>query len=185
MAAVREYATEALRQHTYKRLAMGQIGEFERALAETKAEARGVFERLGAGAIAVPLAERPGVCVYLHRVRRRAPGSLTQRRLEEVATKPLTAEDAARLRAIAAEVQAEAEAAASKAQQKRAAEDRKRQRQEQAEVRRTEAAAKRRAKEEREEARRAKRAADAALERRVQQGARQLERAGAAAEGGM
>jgi colicin import membrane protein len=176
-SALREYATEALRQHAYKRLAMAQIGEFGRAFEETRLAARQAMERSALAVIEVPLPERPGASLYVQRVRRRAPGSLTQRRLEEVALKPLTAEDAQRLRQIAADVQRELEAAAGRAAQKQEAETRKRQRAEAAEARRAEAERKRQAKAERDAARRERQAAEAALRRRVQQGVRQLQRA--------
>lgn len=178
--ALREYATEALKQHAYKRLAMAQIGEFGRAFEETKGAARQLFDRNALSVVEIPLPERPGASLYVQRVRRQAPGSLTQRRLEEVALKPLTPEDTVRLRQIAAEVQQELEAATIRAAQKQEAETRKRQRAEAAEARRAEAERKRQAKAERDAARREKKAAEEALQRRVNQGVRQLERAAVA-----
>jgi hypothetical protein len=176
-SALRQYATEALKQHAYKRLAMAQISEFGRAFGETRETARRVLEGLGAGAIEVSLPERPGASVYVQRVRRRAPGSLTQRRLEEIAMKPLGPESVQQLRQIASDVQAELEAEAAREAKRQDAESRKRQRKEAAELRKAEAERKRREKEEREAARSTRRAAASALERRVQQGVRQLERA--------
>lgn len=176
-SALRQYATEALKQHAYKRLAMAQIGEFGRAFGETKETARRVLDGLGAGAIEVNLPERPGASVYVRRVRRRAPGSLTQRRLEEVAMKPLGPDSLQQLRQIASEVQAELETEAAKGAKRQEAESRKRQRREAAEVRRAEAERKRAERAERQTVRTTRRAAASVMERRVQQGVRQLERA--------
>lgn len=174
-AALQAYATEAIKQQAYRRLAGDKLREFDGAWRESREAAKLAMDAAGLEAVAVP---EQGVAV--RRVRREVPGALTLRRVEEYTSRMVTAEESALLADLAGEVAREQSARAAKGEEKaeaaREAERKRAEREERAaqrarekEERAVRAEAKRAEGEGRREAKRRREEAQARLEEVMEQ----------------
>jgi hypothetical protein len=166
-SALQRFAAEALKQHAYKDMAGAQLRQFNAALGESKERAKAALDAAGADAVAVPLPEREGAVVYVTRVRRSTPGSMTLRRLEEFASRAPQHEDMQDLPALVREVEEEVRLAREKAVRAREAGEKRRAREETREQRERLREERERAKVERDALREAHKATKAAMQRRV------------------
>lgn len=164
---LQRYASEALKEHAYKEVAGAQLREFTREVKTSKERAREALDASGADVVAVPLPEREGAMLYVSRVRKVTPGSVTLRRVEEYAGRAPEPGDAAQLLGLVREVEAEVAAARERAAKAEAAAARKREREEGREAREALRLERERVKAERAAARDAVRATQGALDRRV------------------
>lgn len=138
MSAIEQYAREAVTMREYKERSRRAVTEFEQVVNEKRSEVRQAMSRLGVEAVEVPIgdADADGVVptVWVQRVAKQVPGAMTANRLQEYATRMLTREEIAALRAAAEEVaREEAERAAkerAKEAESAAKEERKRKREE-------------------------------------------------------
>jgi hypothetical protein len=168
-APLRSYATEAIRQQAYRRLAGAKLKEFDEACRESREAAKRLMDAAGVDAALLP---EQGVA--LRRVRKEVPGTITLRRLEVYTSTAVTPDEATTMAELARTVAREHEAAAEQVRAKaaRAAEleQRRREREERAEAKRV-------AQEERarqSEARKAEAAARKEYERRMRLTQREL-----------
>jgi len=185
-SAVRAFATEILKQHSYKSTALPQLRSFEHAWKESKDRVRELVEAGGVrGPVKVSLA--PGADVYVVRKRKVVPGAVTKKRLEVFTSRALREEELESLRRLAEAVrqdaiareereqtkrEKDAEAAARKAEReskKRAREEAKVERDRMKEIREAAKAEREEVKRRRSELKEATTAAKEVYERRVRQ----------------
>jgi septin family protein len=164
---IARYASEALKQQTYKDHAGAQLREFNKVFQTSKGHARDVLEASGVDAIAVPLSERDGAVVYVERVRRTTPGTVTMRRLEEFLGRAPVPEEMSALPSIVREVESEVQTARDRSTRAQEAEEKRRRREEARAAKQSLRDEKERVKQERAAAKAAMRSSEAALERRV------------------